>query len=488
MDTPLPRLAPSLLPGLSAHLPAAPWSDPGIGIVHLGLGNFHRAHQAIYTEDAMLGAGGAWGICGVSLRRTDTRDALAPQDCLYSVLVRDVDGERVRVVRSLRRILVAAEEPDAVLAALCDANVRIVSLTVTEKGYCLDSTTGGLDFAHPLIDHDLSNPDQPRSVPGYLVAALKSRRAQPFTVLSCDNLAHNGMALRRVVVDYARALDASLADWIEGTVAFPSTMVDRIVPATTDADRQSVATALGCIDAWPVPTESFRQWVIQDNFPTGRPAWEKAGALMVDDVTPYEMAKLRMLNGVHSTLAYLALLADIETVDQAVGQGDLRALLHRMMTDDIAPTLTVPDSFDRLGYRDELLARLANPALKHRCIQIAMDGSQKLPPRLLGTVSDRLREGHAVDRPALGIAAWMRFLSGRSASGAVLELNDPMAARLRALAAPGSNGVVERLLAVREIFSAGLAADIRFAGAVQRAYDALEHEGPLAAARRYAAL
>src|ERR1700754_482148 len=174
MDTPLPRLAPSLLPGLSAHLPAAPWSDPGIGIVHLGLGNFHRAHQAMYTEDAMLAAGGAWGICGVSLRRADTRDALAPQDCLYSVLVRDVDGERVRVVRALRRILVAAEEPDAVLAALRDANVRIVTLTVTEKGYCQDPRTGGLDFAHPLIDHDLRNPDQPRSVPGYLVAVLKS--------------------------------------------------------------------------------------------------------------------------------------------------------------------------------------------------------------------------------------------------------------------------------------------------------------------------
>ncbi|ANN73051.1 mannitol dehydrogenase family protein [Bordetella bronchialis] len=484
----LPRLAPDRLPALAAHLPALPWAEPRVGIVHLGLGNFHRAHQAMYTEDAMLAAGGDWGICGVSLRRPDTRDALAPQDCLYSVLVRDARGERVRVVRSLRRVLVAAEAPDEVLAALRDPAVRIVTLTVTEKGYCQDPRTGGLDFAHPLIEHDLRDPEHPRSVPGYLVAGLRARRAHPYTVLSCDNLAHNGAALRRVVADYARALDPALGAWIEQSVAFPSTMVDRIVPATTDEDRQAAAAALGCVDAWPVPTESFRQWVIEDRFPAGRPAWEQAGALMVDDVTPYEMAKLRMLNGAHSTLAYLSALADIETVDRAVGQPELHALLRRMMTDDIAPTLTVPASFDRAHYRDDLLARFANPALKHRCMQIAMDGSQKLPPRLLGTIADRLRDGHAVDRLALAIAAWMRFLLGRSESGAPLELNDPMAARLHALAAPGAQGLVERLLAVREIFPAGLAADQRFVATLQRACDALGTHGALATARRYAAL
>lgn len=488
MTSPLPRLTPDRLPGLGAHLPAPPWTEPRIGIVHLGLGNFHRAHQAMYTEDAMLAAGGDWGICGVSLRRPDTRDALAPQDCLYSVLVRDARAERVRVVRSLRRILVASEEPDAVLAALGDPHVRIVTLTVTEKGYCLDPGTGGLDLRHPLIARDLDDPAHPQSVPGYLVAALRARRADPFTVLSCDNLAHNGAALRRAVTDYARALDPELADWIARTVAFPSTMVDRIVPATTDADRQDAAHVLGCVDAWPVPTESFRTWVIEDRFPGGRPAWERAGAIMVDDVTPYETAKLRMLNGIHSTLAYLALLAGLQTVDQAVGQPDLRALLYRTMTDDIAPTLTVPASFDRARYRDELLARFANPALKHRCIQIAMDGSQKLPPRLLGTLSDRLRDGHAVDRLALGIAAWMRFLSGQSESGVPLELNDPMAARLRALAMPGASASVDALLGVREIFPAPLAADVRFTAAVRRAYEALASHGALATARRYAAL
>ncbi|CAM3779399.1 Polyol:NADP oxidoreductase [Bordetella sputigena] len=488
MNIQLPRLAPARLPALAAHLSPLPWTEPRVGIVHLGLGNFHRAHQAVYTEDAMLAAGGDWGICGVSLRRPDTRDALAPQGGLYSVLIRDANGQRVRVVRALRRVLVATEEPDAVLAALRDPHVRIVTLTVTEKGYCLDPRTGGLDFAHPLIARDLRDPDHPQSVPGYLVAGLRTRRDNPYTVLSCDNLAHNGAALRRVVLDYARALDAGLADWIEDGVAFPSTMVDRIVPATTDADRQAAAAALGCVDAWPVPAESFRQWVIEDRFPAGRPAWEQAGALLVDDVTPYETAKLRMLNGVHSTLAYLALLAGIKTVDQAVAQADLHALLHRMMSEDIAPTLTVPADFDRARYRDDLLARFANPTLKHRCIQIAMDGSQKLPPRLLGTVADRLRAGHAVDRLALGIAAWMRFLAGRSESGAALELNDPMAERLRALAAPEAPGVVDRLLAVTEIFPPELAADARFTGTVRRAYDALARDGALATARRYAAL
>ncbi|OZI21430.1 mannitol dehydrogenase [Bordetella genomosp. 9] len=488
MDKQLPRLAPDRLPALSAHLSPLPWTEPRVGIVHLGLGNFHRAHQAMYTEDAMLAAGGDWGICGVSLRRPDTRDALAPQGGLYSVLIRDADGERVQVVRALRRVLVATQEQDAVLDALRDSRVRIVSLTVTEKGYCLDPRTGGLDMTHPQVARDLRDPDHPQSVPGYLVAGLRARRDNPYTVLSCDNLAHNGAALRRVVLDYARALDAGLADWIERSVAFPSTMVDRIVPATTDADRAAAAAALGCVDAWPVPAESFRQWVIEDRFPAGRPAWERAGALLVEDVTPYETAKLRMLNGIHSTLAYLALLADIETVDRAIAQPDLHALAHRMMSEDIAPTLTVPAAFDRARYRDDLLARFANPALKHRCAQIAMDGSQKLPPRLLGTAADRLRDGHAVDRLALGVAAWMCFLSGRSESGAALELNDPMADRLSALAAPGADGLADRLLAVADIFPPELAADARFTAAVRRACDALARDGALGTARRYAAL
>jgi fructuronate reductase len=487
MNATLPRLSLEVLPRLTHCLPAGSWTEPDIGIVHLGLGNFHRAHQALYTEDAMLAAGGDWGICGVSLRRPDTRDALAPQDFLYSVLVRDADGQRVRVARALRRILVASEQPEAVLAAMRDRRVKIVSLTVTEKGYCLDPKTGGLDFRHPLVARDLQDPDHPHSVPGYLVAALKARRDHPFTVLSCDNLAHNGAALRRVVADYANALDPSLGRWIREAVAFPSTMVDRIVPATTEADRHAAAQALSCADAWPVPTESFGQWVIEDRFPAGRPAWDKAGALMVQDVAPYETAKLRMLNGAHSTLAWLALLADIETVDQAVGQADLRALLHRLMSNDIAPTLGVPASFDRLAYRDQLLDRFANPALKHRCIQIAMDGSQKLPPRLLGAIADRLRDGHDVDRLALAVAAWMRFLGGRSESGAPLELNDPMAPRLRELVAQGEAGLVERLLGVRDIFPGPLAGHARFVASLRGAYDALAREGALAAARRYAA-
>jgi fructuronate reductase len=488
MNTSLPRLARDRLPLLRDHLPALPWTDPRVGIVHLGLGNFHRAHQAVYTEDAMLAAGGDWGICGVSLRHADTRDALAPQDCLYSVLVRDTNGERVRVVRSLRRILVATQQAGEVLQALCDDNVKIVSLTVTEKGYCQDARTGGLDFEHPLVKHDLQNPDHPQSVPGYLVAALKARRERPFTVLSCDNLSHNGAALRRVVAEYAQALDPQLGRWIESSVSFPSTMVDRIVPATTDADRAAAAQTLGCIDAWPVSSEDFRQWVIEDRFPLGRPAWEQAGALLVDDVTPYELAKLRMLNGVHSTLAYLALLADISTVDQAVAQPGLHALLHKMMTADIAPTLVVPASFDRLAYRDQLLARFANPALKHRCSQISMDGSQKLAPRLLGTAADCLRDGLSVDRLALGVAAWMRFLQGRSDSGKTLEISDPMADRLIALARQDDAGLADRLLAVREIFPQQVAEDVRFAASVRKALATLAQEGALAAAQRYAAL
>jgi fructuronate reductase len=264
-------------------------------------------------------------------------------------------------------------------------------------------------------------------------------------------------------------------------------MVDRIVPATTDADREAAAQQLGCADAWPVPCEGFSQWVIEDRFPLGRPAWEKAGALLVDDVAPYELAKLRMLNAMHSTLAYLALLADIPTVDQAVAQPALHALLHRMMTDDIAPTLALPASFDRLAYRDQLLARFANPALKHRCSQIAMDGSQKLPPRLLGTIAERLRAQLPVDRLGLAVAAWMRCLQGSSEGGAKLEVNDPMAARLVELARQSDTGLAGRLLGVREIFPQEIAEHKNFAACVQTALAALARDGSLAVARRYAA-
>jgi len=454
------------LPLIEDHLLAPEWRDPGIGIVHLGIGNFHRAHEAVYTEEALLAAGGDWAICGVTLQGDVTkRDALMAQDGLYSVVERGPQGVKTTVIRALREVLALPHDRARLFDLLADANVRIVSLTVTEKGYCRDTKTGNVDLGHPGIAHDLEHPGEPGTVPGILVAALKTRRdagIAPFTVLSCDNLSHNGAALRQVVCSHARAIDEVLATWIDREVAFPSTMVDRIVPSTTDADRDAAAAALGLRDEAPVPCEPFRQWVIEDRFPAGRPAWERVGAQLVDDVMPFELAKLRMLNGTHSTLAYLSMLAGFATIDEAISFAPLRTLIHSMMTHEIAPTLSVPASFDLMAYRDALLRRYANPALKHRCAQIAMDGSQKIPPRLLATIATRLERGQPISRLALAVAAWFVFLRGRADDGTTFAISDPLGSHLTALATHAGDApenLVDAMLGCRDVFSPELASN-----------------------------
>jgi fructuronate reductase len=464
--------------------------EPAIGIVHLGLGSFHRAHQALYTELAMLAAGGDWGICGVSLQgNASLQQALAAQDNLYTVLTSDRDGQQATVLRALREVLVAPEQRSDVLARMRDAAVRIVSLTITEKGYCYDPKTGGLDFAHPAIQHDLQHPDTPTTAVGYIVAALRMRRDDPFTVLSCDNLAHNGKITRRLVTQYADAIDSDLGRWVAASVSFPSSMVDRIVPATTDETRAAVATVLRRADACPVPAEAFRQWVIEDDFPRGRPAWEAAGAMLVQDVAPFERAKLRMLNGSHSTMAYLGMLAGFETVDKAIADVAMHRLIHAMMSEEIAPTLAMPPGFDVDAYRDQLLARFANPALRHQTMQIASDGSLKLPPRLLCVIAERRAAGLPCVRAILAVAAWMRFLLRISDAGVRYQINDPMAERLVALAEQSGGDNVRlqsALLAVREIFPAELAERVDFREALFAALESLKRHGARDTISRYA--
>ncbi len=479
------------LPELADHLLSSAWRDPAIGIVHLGIGNFHRAHEAIYTEEAMIAAGGDWAICGVTLQGdVDKRDALMAQDGLYSVVERGPQGVKTTVVRALREVLAMPHDRARLFALLADARVRIVSLTVTEKGYCRNTQTGDVDRTHGGIAHDLDHPDTPGTVPGILCAALRARRdagVAPFAVLSCDNLSHNGAALKQVVVSFARLVDEALGQWIDAHVAFPSTMVDRIVPSTTDADRDAARAALGLFDAAPVPCEPFRQWVIEDTFPSGRPAWETAGAQLVEDVMPFELAKLRMLNGTHSTLAYLSMLGGFATIDEAISFAPLRRLIHTMMTREIAPTLDVPASFDLLAYRDALLERYANPALKHRCAQIAMDGSQKIPPRLLGTIATRLARGEPAKRLTLAVAAWLVFLRGRADDGTQYEISDPMSARLKALAAEAgtdAHRLVDNLLGVRDVFPAELAENDVFRRELIDAVEAVQ-AGARSAIERY---
>lgn len=478
------RLSPSTLSDLPAGVSALVYDRAAtrIGIVHLGIGAFHRAHQAVMTE-AVLAAGDlVWGIAGVSLRSAETRNALAPQDGLYTVAVRDGAGDRFAVIGAVLRLLVAPEDPEAVLELMAAPDTRIVSLTVTEKGYCHLPATGELDEGHPDILHDLANPHRPRTAIGFLVEALARRRQAglaPFTVLSCDNLPANGWVTARVVTRFAALRDPELAAYVTAHGAFPSSMVDRIVPGTTEADRALVAGALGLEDAWPVMTEPFRQWVIEDRFPAGRPDWAAAGATFVADVAPFEQMKLRLLNGSHSTLAYLGALAGHETVADAMAAPGFAALLEGMMREEVSPTLPPLAGFDLAAYRAGLLARFRNPALRHRTAQIAMDGSQKLPQRLLGTIRDRLKAGAGFDRLALGVAAWMVYATGRDEARNPVDVRDPLSSRLAAATAGKreASALVEAYLGIREVFGDDLPASTPFRTTLVRVLDGLLADG-----------
>lgn len=453
----------SMEAGLPAERLIRDGAPPKVGIVHLGLGAFFRAHGAIYTEEAMQRSGGAWGILGVSLQSPGVRDALAPQGGVYTALELGPGGATARRVASVAGVLVAREDPAAVIAAMADPLVRIVTLTVTEKGYCHEPATGALNVAHPDIVHDIAHP-LPVSAPGFLVRALAARRAAggaPFTVLTCDNLPHNGRVVRGVVLELARAIDPALADWIAALGRFPSTMVDRIVPATKPADIAQVETLTGRHDAAPVVHEPFRQWVIEDDFVEGaRPDWAEAGAQLVGDVTPYEHMKLRMLNGTHSSLAYLGYLAGHETIADTMADPVFAAFVTRLWRDEIIPVLVPPPGVSLGAYAEALAARYANPAIRHRTWQIAMDGSQKLPQRILGTLAEAHAAGRRCPGLELAVAAWIRYVGGVDERGQAIEVKDPLAARLRALSdgAADDAGRVAAILSLREVFPADLAA------------------------------
>lgn len=466
------RLNASLLNSLPAGV-AVPNYDRGAitpGIVHLGIGAFHRAHMAVYVDD-LLAENPNWGIVGASLRRPDTKEALEPQDGLYIVAVRDAAGTHPRVIGSILKVLDANTEREELLALMASPQIRIVSLTVTEKGYCHDPATGELDQRHPDIAHDLANPTNPLSAPGMLVEALARRHAAgiaPFAVMSCDNLPSNGATVRRIVTKLAALRDPALGERVAREVAFPGTMVDRIVPSTTDADRHTIAGLTGVEDAWPIMTEPFTQWVIEDQFPGGRPPFEKVGAQLVADVEPFERMKLRMLNGSHSTMAYLGYLAGYEYVSDVMGDPDFVRLIHGLMTEEAMPTLDMP-GVDLGSYRDQLLARFSNPALQHRTWQIAMDGSQKLPQRLLGTIRDRLKAGQPFERLALGVAAWMRYVVGIDEKGENIDVRDPLAMRMMAIAAGAgedAEALYVGLVALTEVFGADLGESQEFGDAV----------------------
>ncbi|MEC9469404.1 MAG: mannitol dehydrogenase family protein [Pseudomonadota bacterium] len=476
--------------GLHADLPRLSRTTPAAkaGIVHLGLGAFFRAFGAIYMEEAMKASGGTgqnnWGIIGVSLQSPRMHDQLAPQDFVYTAQELGPEGETLRQVEIIRDVLVARENPEAVLAAMADPDVRIVTLTVTEKGYCHDPATGRLNADHPDITHDLKAA-LPVSAPGYLVRALARRKAAglpPFTVLTCDNLPDNGRLVRRIVLDLAEKLDPELAAWIETEGRFPATMVDRIVPATKPEDIDALARKTGRYDAAPVLHEPFRQWVVEDDFvPTygadARPDLGAVGVELVESVTAFEHMKLRMLNGTHSSLAYLGYLAGHETIAETVADPLFARFVKNLWRQEIIPSFEAPPGVDLEAYADALFERYANPGIRHRTWQIAMDGSQKLPQRILGTVRDNLTNGRNCPGLCLAIAAWMIYVGGTDLKGKPIDVRDPLSDRLKSLVgeSDGDAGKVAALLGVTEVFEPDLAAAIL--APVTAAYAALKADG-----------
>ncbi|RZJ02025.1 MAG: mannitol dehydrogenase family protein [Brevundimonas sp.] len=483
-----PRLGSGTLAALPAQVarPTYDRSQVRIGVVHLGIGAFHRAHQAVVFDDALKAGDLRWGVLGASLRSPDVRNQLAPQDGLYTLVVEDGAARSMRIIGAVQAVMVAPEDPAALVEAMASADVHIVTLTVTEKGYYLDPASGTLKLDDPSVSADLADLSAPVTAPGFITAALELRRSRglpPFTVISCDNLPHNGARIRSAVLEMASRIEPPLRDWIAAEVAFPQTMIDRIVPATTPEDVAALTVETGVVDHGMVKAEPFTQWIIEDWFAGERPDFPRFGVQLTEAVGPWEDAKLRLLNGAHSALAYLGALAGLEYVHDAVAIPALKAFVERLW-DEAETTLKPPPGLDIAAYRTELMARFSNAALRHRTRQIAMDGSQKLPQRLLATARARLAAGQPIPALALAIAAWMRWQEGRTEAGEVVAVDDPLAAETagRLSAATDDAGKVSALLDLEAVFPRALSSDPAFSNAVSQAFLDLRRLGAVGAA------
>lgn len=461
--------------------------DHGVGIVHIGLGAFHKAHQAAYTDTALAMAGGHWRILGVSLRSREPMQQLGPQDGRYTLIERGTSGSRARVIGAIAGAISAADGPEQVLGAMTDKGCRIVSVTVTEKAYGLDRKSGGCDPNHSAVKADLVSPGRPRGVIGLIAEAAARRRSAglpPFGVLCCDNLPENGRLLRGAVIDFARRVDPGLADHILRDMAFPSCMVDRITPAPTDLTRAEAARLTGYADEAATETEDFHQWVIEDNFPQGRPEWDQAGALFVDDVTPYEAMKLRMLNGSHSMLAYAGFHAGVALVRDVMADPDLAGLVSRHMR-AAASTLPPLAEIDLDAYAGQLRARFANPALAHETFQIAMDGTEKLPQRIFAPASETRQRGGDLRPFAFATAAWMRHACRATHDCPAYELRDPRAGEIAEALGNSTTaaGIAGALFRLPGFLPEDLRRDAGFCGTVTDILDYMLTKGMRAAIR-----
>jgi len=457
------------------------------GIVHIGFGAFHRGHQALYTHEAMNAFQDCtWGITAASLfSQQGAIKTLPEQDYLYSVLELNPNGDnKLKLCSAIQRCLAVSDNRMPLIEAMAAPSTRIVSLTITEKGYCLSSVNGKLLLDNVLIQHDLNNPSHPKSAIGLIVTALSIRRSQhisPFTVMSCDNCPENGQRTRSAVLQFAKHISSDLAAWIHDHVAFPSTMVDRIIPAQTKREFHLISQHLNLEDHCGIACESFRQWVIEDNFPLGRPAWESIKSVtFVKDILPYENMKLRMLNGAHSFLAYLGFLAGYSTIFEAMSNPDFTEAIKKLLHDEVIPVLSSPEGINTHDYADALILRFKNSHIEHLTSQIAIDGSQKIPQRWLHTVKQLLLQDLPFNTLALGIAGWMLYASGSDKDGGVIDVNDPMVETFKNIDNTYNKDpdkTVKAFLALDAIFDPDIANQSRFFDTVVKAYRQLVQQG-----------
>lgn len=477
------RLRQSSLSTLPSHIeiPQYDASKVTTGIVHIGVGGFHRSHEAMYVNNYMNQTGDlSWGICGIGLRDADKKmqDTLVSQDYLYSLVEKHPSGERkVSVIGAICDFMMATENPEAVIDKMSSEDVKIVSLTITEGGYNFDPVTGEFIADNPDVLHDIANPTAPKLVFGYLLAALKARKdagIKPFTIMSCDNIQHNGDVLKAMVLAYINLVDAAFAQWVEENVAFPNSMVDRITPATTQDDIAELAS-LGIEDTWPVVCEPFHQWVIEDDFCHERPAFEQVGAQFVKHVAPYEKLKLRMLNAGHSVLGLVGSLAGFDTIHGSMENTALRDMLGEFMRAEVKPNLDPVGDMDVNEYGQILLARFANPNIKDALSRICLESSAKIPVFLLPTLNDNLANDGNIDISALVLASWAYYSQFHtSQQGKALEVQDQMADELQS-AAKGYSEDKLAFLKVRSIFG-DLVENPRFTE-VYQGYLSKLHEG-----------
>jgi len=411
------------------------------GIVHFGVGGFHRAHQAMVVDDLMAaGVGNEWGIVGVGVREPDLamKEALIPQDCLYTLVTKDMTHQSSRIIGSILDFLYAPEDPEAVLALLTLEHIRIVSLTITEGGYNFDQITGEFLWSNQEISADLDRLDSPRTVFGFITEALRRRKnagIAPFTVMSCDNIQGNGHLAKKMFVSFATKVDATLGEWMASSVAFPNSMVDRITPMTTPENIEEVEASTGLFDAWPVVSETFFQWVLEDDFPSGRPPFERAGVQLVSDVEPYELMKLRFLNASHQALAYFGHLLGFSLVHDAVNDPDIQTLLRRYMADEAEATLRPVPGVDLAEYQNTLITRFTNAEVKDTVARLAAETSDRIPKWLVPVISERLDQGLGVPVSASVVASWARYAEGVDEAGNPIAVVDNLKSEVMALAA-----------------------------------------------------